>query len=300
MPNGRKQSYFSSFFNVLGLNHIFFGDDDYNKNLRHSNFHNKNTQHLGFFPLHLSSEKYINRSAVDFTEAHYDKRREVKSHQQQILRRNFYYNLTKMIDSVYMYQQRLKQLKKALANWSTADVRTVPGVMYQIRCGTDENDPNLEYQINWFIDCTETFIHNHRHSFYTLCLEGGYKETLWAIDENDTSAITYQHYRKPGNIFDSPTEVPGALRPVQSRHHYPGNLMHVGTNQNHSIARVSSADSPPFTFLAKRSHSPTPDMYVLSSSPVISAPNDEIQPATEVERQNMYNKLQQILKTKFQ
>jgi len=191
-----------------------------------------------------------------------------------------------------------KQITKAIADWPTADVRTVPGVMYQVRCGEDENDPTIEYQINWFIDCTETYIHNHRHSFDTLCLEGGYKEQLWEIIDDNTGAVTYQFYRKSGNIFDTPKVIPGVLRPVRSRSHFPGNQMHLDTEQYHSIA-PSSADNRIFTFLAKQKHLLMPKMFVLSSTPTIDAPSDEIRPATEEERQSMYNQLQHILKTKF-
>jgi hypothetical protein len=198
-----------------------------------------------------------------------------------------------------MYQQCYKQITKATANWSTADVRTVPGVMYKIRCGLDENDPNIEYQIHWFIDCSETFIHNHRHSFVSLCLEGEYTESLWEIIDDNTDSITYQFYRKSGNVLDLPSKIPGALHRVKTRHHFPGNELHVNTEQYHSILPKVSSDNQVFTFLAKRKHSPTPDMFILSSSPTIYAPSDEIRPATEDERRNMYNKLQHILSTKF-
>jgi hypothetical protein len=59
-------------------------------------------------------------------------------------------------------------------------------------------------------------------------------------------------------------------------------------------------DNRVFTFLAKRKHSPEPKMYVLSSSPTIDAPKEEIRPATDAERQEMFVKLQQILATSFQ
>jgi hypothetical protein len=172
--------------------------------------------------------------------------------------------------------------------------------MYQIRCGDDENNPNIEYQINWFTDCTETFIHNHSSSFDTLCLEGEYTETLWELTDDDTDAFTYQFHRKSGNVFDSPKKIPGTLRKVGCRHHFPGNQMHVDTSQYHSILPKEGTDNRVFTFLAKRKHSPEPNMYVLSPSPTINAPKEEIRPATEVERQKMYTKLQQILVTSFQ
>jgi hypothetical protein len=197
-----------------------------------------------------------------------------------------------------MEQQCLEEMRKALTNWSTADVRTVPGVMYQIRCGDDENDPTIEYQINWFIDCTETYIHNHRHSFDTLCLEGGYTEKLWQVIDDQTGAVTFQFPRDPGNIFGVPQKIPGALCHIKTRDHFPGNQMHVGTDQFHSISSSAGSSNRVFTFLIKRKHTPTPNMYVLSSYSVIDEPTDEIRSATEEERHSMHEKLQQMFQIK--
>jgi hypothetical protein len=170
--------------------------------------------------------------------------------------------------------------------------------MHQVKCGVDENDPTIEYQMNWFMDCTKTLVHNHRLSFDTLCLEGGYLEKLWKISDDNTGDVTYQFCRKSGNIFDTPVLIPGVLRSVKSRSHFPGNQMHVDTELYHSIT-PSGSDNRVFTFLAKQKHSLMPNMFVLSSTPNIDAPSDEIRPATEEERQAMYNQLQHILKTKF-
>ena len=198
-----------------------------------------------------------------------------------------------------MEQRCLEQLNKVLAHWTTADVRIVPGVMCQIRCGDDENDSSIEYQFNWFIDCQETFVHNHRHSFCTLCLEGGYTEKIWEIVDDNTGDITYQFYRGSGNVLGVPEVKHGRLCHVKSRSHFPGNQMHVDITQFHSIATTEGITDRVFTFLAKQKYIPIPDMYILSSSSTINAPKDEIRLATEVERQNMYDKLQQIRRTKF-
>jgi hypothetical protein len=200
---------------------------------------------------------------------------------------------------INMYQQCFEKITNVIGNWQKADVRTVPGVMYQIRCGTDANDPNIKYQINWFIDCSETFVHNHRNSFDSLCLEGEYTEKLWEIKDDNTDDVTYQFYRESGNILDVPQKIPGTLCHVMTRDHFPGNILHVDIEQYHSISPKVSSDSQVFTFLAKRKHSPRPDMYILSSSANINAPSDAIRQATEDERQKMYNKLQHILQTKF-
>jgi hypothetical protein len=83
--------------------------------------------------------------------------------------------------------------------------------MYQVRCGHDEFDQTIEYQINWFLDCTETFIHNHRHSFITYCLEGQYIEKLWEMVDEGDHQFGYQFRRHIDGTFDLPKIVPAVL-----------------------------------------------------------------------------------------
>jgi hypothetical protein len=192
-------------------------------------------------------------------------------------------------------QQCLRRLSDALANWQVADVRTVPGVMYQVRCGHDELDPSVEYQINWFVDCTETFIHNHRHSFDSYCLEGEYIEKLWEIIDDGNGEMTYQFRRNLDSTFDLYKTVPGTLRHVKSRHHFPGNQLHVDTCLFHSITPIVGSSGRVLTFLVKRNYSPVPDMFVLSTSSGIAALDNDMRLATDDERQAMYEKLQQVL-----
>lgn len=167
--------------------------------------------------------------------------------------------------------------------------------MYQVRCGGDELDKSIEYQINWFLDCTETFLHNHRHSFDTFCLEGEYIETIWEVVDDGDGEITYQFRRNSDNKFHLHKTLPGALRPVRFRHHFPGNQMHVDTCQFHSISPITGAGFRVLTFLVKRNYLPVPDMFVLSPLSAVEAIKDEVRPATADERQAMYEKLQELL-----
>lgn len=184
-----------------------------------------------------------------------------------------------------------------LAHWQVTDVRTVPDVMYQVRCGYDERDRSIEYQFNWFVDCTETFIHNHRHSFDSYCLEGEYIEKLWEIVDDDKNDITYQFRRNSDTTFDLyKTITGGTLRHVKSRYHFPGNRLHVDTCQFHSISPIVNSTSRVLTFLVKQNYSPERDMFVLSLSPQMKATNNnEIRVSTNDERQAMYEKLQQVI-----
>ncbi|CAF1136573.1 unnamed protein product [Adineta steineri] len=195
-------------------------------------------------------------------------------------------------------QQYFKRLSDVLANWQVTDVRTVPGVMYQVRCGHDEFDQSIEYQINWFFDCAETIIHNHRHSFDSYCLEGEYIEKLWEIvDDDGGGTMTYQFQRKSNATFDLCKTIPGTLCHIKTRHHFPGNILHVDTSQFHSISSLVGSSSRVLTFLIKKNYFPASDIFALSMTPEIEVQDNEIRQATDDERQVMYEKLQQLQKT---
>ncbi|CAF1415529.1 unnamed protein product [Rotaria sordida] len=189
-----------------------------------------------------------------------------------------------------------KRIFNALSNWSTADVRTVPNVMYQLRCGSDENDETIEYQINWFIDCAETYIHNHRNSFYTYCLEGEYEEKIWKIIDDNDGTVTYQFTRSAADSISMGKPIPGTLRHVDSRYHFPGNKMHVDTESFHSVTPIIDSDRRVLTFLIKKKYSTPIDTFVLSSEPYFNGLNDEIRPATNDERHEIHEKLVQVLR----
>jgi hypothetical protein len=196
---------------------------------------------------------------------------------------------------MFMDQICMENLISTLENWPTIIVRCVPGVMYQVLCQTNDIDNGMEYRFHWFLDCTETFVHNHGNAFDTFCLEGQYLEKLWAIIDDDDDAITYKFSRTSGNKFGSIVHIPGSLRHVASRHHFPGNVLHVDTNQFHSITPGTGSDKYILTFVARhKCLSSAPNTYILSPSKIIAAPIDEIISATLEERLAVYHKLQQI------
>ena len=188
-----------------------------------------------------------------------------------------------------------KKMADVLKKWEMADVRTVPDVMYQVRCGSDENDPTIEYQINWFIDCAETHIHNHQNSFYTYCLEGQYEEKIWRIVDGHDDSITYKFSRNPDNTLTPGRPICGSLRHVASRYHFPGNQMHVDTEHVHSISAIAGSNERVLTFLIKKKHSVPVNTFVLSSDPEFHLQNSEMRSATEDERDMMFDKLVEVL-----
>ena len=110
-----------------------------------------------------------------------------------------------------MEQKCIEYLRDTLSNWSKIEVRTVPGVMYQVICRKNKTDDNTEYRFHWFLDCTETYVHNHQFAFDTYCLEGEYTENLWDIIDDGSDAITHVFQRTPGNTIELFKAVPGVL-----------------------------------------------------------------------------------------
>jgi hypothetical protein len=169
--------------------------------------------------------------------------------------------------------------------------------MYQLRCGSDEHDETIDYQINWFIDCAETYTHNHRNSFDTYCLEGEYEEKVWQIIDDNDGTITYQFTRSSDNKFSPAKAISGTLRHVTSRYHFPGNQMHVDTEHLHSISPIIGSQGRVLTFLVKKKYSVPVDTFVFSSESEFHPLNDEMRPSTKNERDAFYQKLIQVLRT---
>ncbi len=71
--------------------------------------------------------------------------------------------------------------------------------------------------------------------------------------------------------------------------------MYVDTSQFHAISSITDFNTRILTFLVKRNYFPSPDIFVLSKKPDIQSIKDVIRPATNDERQAMYQKLQQVL-----
>ncbi|CAF0735278.1 unnamed protein product [Adineta steineri] len=186
-----------------------------------------------------------------------------------------------------MEEQSIKFLEKLLKNWSNVEVRTVPKVMYQVLCGKNDTDTgeNSEYRFHWFMDCSETYIHNHQFSFQTYCLDGEYEEKVWELKDDHNGGSTYKFPRISGNKFGQPVRIPGVLSCVKTNHHFSGNTLHVDRTQYHSISPKPQTNTEALTFVARRRCSTAKEMgYVLNSSDIIEAPTEEIRVATFEER----------------
>ena len=173
-----------------------------------------------------------------------------------------------------------------LENWKDAKVVCVPGVMLRLCMGAQDG---CEYRINWFKNSTETYVHNHAHSFHTYCMAGNYSEHTWTIQQDETEDM-YSYSRKPGGEMSSPNRIEGKLLEVRRREHYPGNVMFVGNEEYHTIS--SNPGEEALTFVVRYISTPN-KTHVLSSSPCIE--DDEgsqnVRPASDIERKSMFERL---------
>ena len=117
--------------------------------------------------------------------------------------------------------------------------------------------------------------------FIAYCLEGEYTEKIWEIVDDNDGGITYQYRRNPDTSLALDKTIPGTLRHVKTRHHFPGNQLHVDTCQFHSISPIVGSNGQVLTFLVKQNYSPVPDMFVLSMASGVEAMDNEIRSATD-------------------
>lgn len=192
-----------------------------------------------------------------------------------------------------MKQIMTQHLVNILAHWTNADVRSVPGVMYQVRYARDEQ--NIEYRFHLFINTEETYIHNHRYDFISYCIQSEYNESLWNIGTSVIDRIAYVFPRNSGNDIGSSIAKQGELYIENERHHFPDNVLRVTTNQFLSISPAPNSTDMVMTFVARHIHSTnTSDTFIWSDEKYIQAPTDSIRPATPDERDSVYEELNSI------
>ena len=174
-----------------------------------------------------------------------------------------------------------------IMNWNNIEITCVPGVMLQIRLGETKE---AEFRIHWFQDCTETYIHNHRYRFQSLCIDGGYVEHSWSI-ANRPGHRTFTFKRTNGNKISKGHSVRGQLTQILSRQHRPGNLLEVDQCQFHSIEGDEHREA---VTLVKRFKGLPAHTMILNNKTTINSPTDEIRPAMAHERKSMLAKMSSI------
>eukprot|EP01059_Diplonema_ambulator_P027858 TRINITY_DN46533_c0_g1_i1.p1 TRINITY_DN46533_c0_g1~~TRINITY_DN46533_c0_g1_i1.p1 ORF type:complete len:354 (+),score=75.96 TRINITY_DN46533_c0_g1_i1:69-1130(+) len=163
------------------------------------------------------------------------------------------YNLIERLEETVLSRPSLELLEEDLPiiqaighNMSTASIYSdalsphrvdeVPGVMTRLFIHTGKG---IDVRLHMFPDATETYIHNHRNNFVSMCLYGSYTHNIWVVSNDG------------GRHYETARADNGELSPLVQ---CPGSLL-VATSYIHSINKVF--------FLNKETHhtvetSPTP------------------------------------------
>lgn len=177
-----------------------------------------------------------------------------------------------------------------LANWRSVRVRCVPGVMTQVMLYDDEH---VEARLHIFQNgASETYIHDHACEFMSLCLRGGYRETLWRIDHNATSDRYFEFTRQKGNNISAPRIMPGALVVDRVREHSPGNVLYTDRSALHSV--IGTANDL-VTLVIRCKSTEGGNTRIVAAEPNIYAPTTKIREATVAERVKAFECVRSLL-----
>jgi hypothetical protein len=78
--------------------------------------------------------------------------------------------------------QQLQKLAKAGKLGKLGSVSWIPDTMDRIVL---YEGAEITVRVHLFVNCTETFVHDHGQSFASCCLHGSYDHKLYSIDPAD-------------------------------------------------------------------------------------------------------------------
>jgi hypothetical protein len=141
---------------------------------------------------------------------------------------------------------------------------------------------NFEIRVHLFEDATETYKHNHSINFYSFCLSGAYKHTLWEIDESacneDGTRVThYQSQRAKGGGLSSPVVRQGGIKEKHSHLFEAGNLIFLDHTDYHTVSPPEVKLQTKVATMTIRSTHEHGQSTILSKDEVVVGPTDKVQ-----------------------
>lgn len=91
------------------------------------------------------------------------------------------------LDKHIYFESIYEEILKFLDNYSKYKFRTVPWVMNQVILYKDNN---IEIRIHDFLDdSSDTYVHNHKNPFVSLCLDWWYSENIYKIIDMEWKSV---------------------------------------------------------------------------------------------------------------
>jgi len=167
-------------------------------------------------------------------------------------------------------------------------IQVNPGVMDRVLLFKDED---VELRAHLFQPgFEETHVHNHGNAFISTCLQGGYVHKIWAPQSKEG----HSHYsieRKPGGLLFEPVEQKDSvLSNVLCQPFQAGQSLFISSSAHHTVM-VDKEQTLPVVTLVLRQTRRIARTEVLSPTPQIAAPVEEIRMATPEERQDILSRL---------
>eukprot|EP01063_Lacrimia_lanifica_P028960 TRINITY_DN4335_c0_g1_i1.p1 TRINITY_DN4335_c0_g1~~TRINITY_DN4335_c0_g1_i1.p1 ORF type:complete len:401 (+),score=163.55 TRINITY_DN4335_c0_g1_i1:99-1301(+) len=142
----------------------------------------------------------------------------------------------------------VEQLGKLLSVVSTLSdglpsalrVDEVPGVM--ARCVIHDGDAVMA-RLHLFPAVGETYVHNHRNSFASMCLYGAYTHTIWTVADA-AGAHHYASVRAADGTLGEPVKTPGALVPGNAYTHSTNKVYFLDREAVHTVTALDEGVAP--------------------------------------------------------
>eukprot|EP01064_Diplonema_japonicum_P038641 TRINITY_DN9421_c0_g1_i1.p1 TRINITY_DN9421_c0_g1~~TRINITY_DN9421_c0_g1_i1.p1 ORF type:complete len:380 (+),score=79.30 TRINITY_DN9421_c0_g1_i1:61-1140(+) len=123
------------------------------------------------------------------------------------------------------------------SNGFAEDMRVdeVPGVMTRFYLFSSDA---LEVRLHMFPALAETYIHNHKNNFASMCLYGCYRHTIWSVSK-DSGDRHYEYTRDGNGKLSSPKEVEGGLITANSFTHDMNKVFFLSKEAHHTVEECS-------------------------------------------------------------
>ena len=92
-------------------------------------------------------------------------------------------NITELSSKTTVRQLCTTSFAYGLVHYADMQVNHVPSVMHQVLVCSDSR---TDVRFHVALSGTGAYVHDHKASFTTLCLKGGYKEKIWKVRRSDT------------------------------------------------------------------------------------------------------------------
>eukprot|EP01060_Flectonema_neradi_P013254 TRINITY_DN2000_c1_g1_i1.p1 TRINITY_DN2000_c1_g1~~TRINITY_DN2000_c1_g1_i1.p1 ORF type:complete len:386 (+),score=74.17 TRINITY_DN2000_c1_g1_i1:52-1209(+) len=144
------------------------------------------------------------------------------------------------VDDCYAVEQ-LGQLLSSASIYEGLDgnllVDEVPGVMTRYHLFQGKS---VTVRLHLFHSLAETYVHNHKNNFSSMCLYGSYVHSNWITDPDHTSGHHYQFIRGGDGTLSKPEQLPGKLLVSNKFTHEMNKVYFLSKEAFHTVLEQSS------------------------------------------------------------